>query len=236
MEIRLQKFLAEAGVASRRASEKLIEEGRIMVNGRVVTELGTKVEPGRDRVIFDGKPIGVEEELVYYMLYKPVRVVSTASDDQGRKTVVDMIPSGHRLYPVGRLDFMTSGLILLTNDGDLTYRLTHPKHEVEKTYIAKVAPEPSVEKLAELRRGVKLESYTTSPCKISKIGSARHAAIYSVILREGKNRQVRKMFDYAGVKVLSLERVSIGKLSLNGLAYGAYRELTADETAYLKGL
>ncbi len=236
MEIRLQKYMAEAGIASRRASEKLILDGKVTVNGFVVTELGTKVDPSRDSVEYNGERISIDEKLVYYMLYKPVRVVSTASDDQGRDTVVDMIPSKHRLFPVGRLDFMTSGLIIMTNDGDLTYKLTHPKHEVAKTYIAKVTPKPDDIKLDEIRNGVKLTEYETSPCVIKSIGHGPDWVSYSIVLKEGKNRQIRKMFEYAGVKVLNLERVSIGKLTLKGLKYGGYRELTVSEVDYLKGL
>lgn len=236
MEIRLQKYMADAGIASRRASEKLIEQGLVKVNGLVVTEQGIKVDPQKDVIEYNGSRISQDETFVYYMLYKPVRVVSTASDEKNRESVVDMIECEHRLYPVGRLDFMTSGLILLTNDGDLTYKLTHPKHEIEKNYIARVSPKVSNEDIELLRNGIELEAYTTSPCTIKRIESRGDSETYSIILKEGKNRQVRRMFEHVGARIVSLERVSVGKLTLSGLGYGEYRQLTEEEVEYLKQL
>ncbi len=166
MEVRLQKFMADAGICSRRAAEKLIAKGDVKVNGQVVTEMGLKVNPMTDEIMYKSKVLRKVEALEYYLLHKPVRVVSTASDEKGRSNVVDMIDSHHRLYPVGRLDFMSSGLIILTNDGDLTYKLTHPKHEVEKQYVVKVSPPISIPDIKKLRAGVDLDGEMTMPCKI----------------------------------------------------------------------
>lgn len=236
MEIRLQKFIAEAGIASRRAAEKLISQGEIKVNGQVVTELGTKIDPTKDEVKYKSKVLSKTQELEYYLLHKPVRVVSTASDEKGRTNVVDLVKSHHRLYPVGRLDFMSSGLIILTNDGELTYQLTHPKHEVEKQYVVKISPPIDLEKVKQLRAGVDLDGEKTLPCKIKLMKDMNHSQVYSIILREGKNRQIRRMIEQVGSKVESLERVAIGKLTIEGLKYGMYRPLTKDEILYLKGL
>lgn len=236
MEMRLQKFLAEAGIASRRSSEKLIEQGFVKVNGVVVSEQGCKVDPDIDQIEYQGKVVQLAQEFEYYMLHKPVRIVSSASDEQGRETVVDMIDSKYRVYPVGRLDFMTSGLLLLTNDGDLTYRLTHPKHEVEKNYIVTVSPPVDPEKIIELEKGARLEAYDISPCSVKRIAARGDQETYSVILKEGKNRQVRNMFEHVDTRIVNLERVAVGKLTLEGLEYGEYRALTQEEIDYLKKL
>lgn len=237
MEIRLQKFIADAGIASRRASEKLIAAGHVKVNGVVVTEMGIKIDPTKDEVMYKSKVLKKVEELEYFLLHKPVRVVSTVSDEKGRTNVVDMIKtSHHRLYPVGRLDFMSSGLLILTNDGDLTYKLTHPKHETEKEYLVKVAPPISIADIKKLRSGVNLDGDMTQPCKIKLMKDNQSSQLYSIILREGKNRQIRRMIEQVGARVVTLERVAIGKIRITDLKYGQYRSLTKEEVIYLKGL
>lgn len=237
MEVRLQKFMADSGICSRRAAEKLIAKGEVKVNGIVVTEMGIKINPMVDEVQYKSKVLRKVDELEYFLLHKPVRVVSTASDEKGRTNVVDMIDdSHHRLYPVGRLDFMSSGLIILTNDGDLTYRLTHPSHEVEKEYVVKIAPPISLKEVKQLRAGVNLDGEMTQPCKIKLLKDQHKSQTYSIILKEGKNRQIRRMIEVVGSKVVQLERVAIGKIKISGLKYGQHRRLNKDEVAYLKKL
>ncbi len=236
MEIRLQKFLADAGIASRRGAEKLIASGEVRVNGQVVTEMGIKIDPTQDEVMYKSKVLRKTELVEYYLLHKPIRVVSTASDEKGRTNVVDMIDCPHRLYPVGRLDFLSSGLIILTNDGDLTYKLTHPKHEIEKEYIVKIEPPITLKDVKVLRAGVDLDGEMTQPCKIKMLKDNKNSQTYSIILKEGKNRQIRRMVEKVGSHVVKLERVGIGKIKIDGLKYGQYRRLNKDEVAYLKGL
>lgn len=236
MEVRLQKFMADAGICSRRSAEKLIARGEVKVNGEVVTEMGIKINPMVDEVSYKSKVLRKVDALEYYLLHKPVRVVSTASDEKGRTNVVDLVKSNHRLYPVGRLDFMSSGLLILTNDGDLTYSLTHPSHEVEKQYSVKISPPISLEDVKRLRAGIDLDGETTLPCKIKLLKDMHKSQIYSIILREGKNRQIRRMIEAVGSKVETLERIAIGKIKIEGLKYGQYRPLTKDEIAYLKKL
>lgn len=236
MEVRLQKFIADAGIASRRAAEKLIADGYVKVNGAVVTQMGQKIDPTKDEVMYKNKVLKKQAALEYYLLHKPTRVVSTASDEKGRTNVVDMVKSPYRLYPVGRLDYMSSGLIILTNDGDLTYKLTHPKHEIEKEYLVKVMPPISIENLKKLRAGVNLDGERTQPCKIKLMKDNNATQIYSIILKEGKNRQIRRMVELVGSRVESLERVAIGKIRIDRLKYAQSRPLTKDEVAYLKGL
>lgn len=234
MQVRLQKYMADCGIASRRASEKLIEQGLVKINGEVVTELGIKIDPTVDQVSYKGRDLGKVEPFEYFLLHKPVRVVSSASDEKGRQNVVDMVKSHHRLYPVGRLDYMSTGLIILTNDGDLTYRLTHPSHEFEKTYTVRISPQITLEQVKKLRAGVDLDGEKTLPCKIKLIKDIGNSQIYTIALREGKNRQIRRMIESVGSKVMTLERSAIGKITIDGLKYGQYRPLTKDEINYLK--
>lgn len=236
MEIRIQKYIADAGIASRRRVEAMIDEGLIKVNGKVLKTQGIKINPIHDIVEVNGKRIEVNKTLKYYLLHKPVRYVSTASDEKGRSTVIDLVPKNVRVYPVGRLDYMSSGLLLLTNDGDLTYRLTHPKHDIAKKYIAVINPKVSDKDILILSNGVDLKQYKTSPCSIRLLKQDKEKQIYEIILHEGKNRQIRRMFEYIGTKVLSLKRVAIGNLELNNLKPGEYRELTPEEIQYLKQL
>lgn len=234
--IRLQKFLAEAGVASRRASEKLIANGHVKVNGRLVKEMGVQVDPSKDVVHYNNKVIKIQQRLVYYMLNKPKGYITSANDEKNRKIVFDLINEEERLFSVGRLDQGTSGMLILTNDGDLTYKLTHPKHEVDKTYIAEVSPKVSEDDVEKLRKGIVIDGYKTSKCQINKIRDDYDRESYKVIIHEGKNRQIRKMFEKVGSKVINLKRTRIGTLQLNGLKRGQYRPLTNEEIRYLKGL
>ena len=236
--MRLQKFMARSGVASRRASEKLIAEGKVKVNGRPVTEMGMQINERNDIVHVQGKRIMIEEEKVYYMLNKPRGYVSTTNDEKGRKTVLDLVPDKERLYPIGRLDQNTSGIIILTNDGDLTYGLTHPKHEVPKTYVVKVSPPPSKEDLSYLRKGGNIGPYSIGPCEISTrdFDEVAGTATYEVTIHEGKNHQVRNMFEYFKCEIVTLKRIAIGKLTLKGLRLGKTKELDQDDIKYLRSL
>ena len=234
MSVRLQKYLADAQVASRRKSEEIILSGRVSVNGETVTQLGTKVEEG-DKVCVDGKEISPAEKKVYIMLHKPDGYVTTAKEQFGRPAVLDIVDCGYRVYPVGRLDYDTSGLLLLTNDGDLTYKLTHPKHNVEKTYIAQVEGTPTEDEMKRFREGLEIEDYVTAPAKIKVLKKAALTTL-KIVIHEDKNRQVRKMCDAIGHKVRRLKRVATGKLSLGDLEMGKYRYLTETEIEYLKSL
>ncbi|NDL66294.1 pseudouridine synthase [Anaerotalea alkaliphila] len=236
--MRLQKMMAEAAVGSRRACEKLIQEGRVKVNGAVVTELGTKVDPEKDQVELDGNKVQTRRaaQNIYYMLHKPVGYVTTASDEQGRDTVLSLVPQKDRVYPVGRLDIMSSGLLLLTNDGDLTYKLTHPKHAIAKQYVVKVRPPVPEDRILQLQKGGDIGPYAISPSKIRLLSSDGETAVYRVAIKEGKNRQIRRMFEFVDAQVVRLQRVAVGELTLGDLPKGAYRALTEQEISYLKGL
>jgi 23S rRNA pseudouridine2605 synthase len=232
---RLQKVLARAGIGSRRVCEDLIAEGKVTVNGEVA-ELGRRIDPEADAVEVDGVPLSVREGLVYYLLNKPAGVVSTASDPQGRRTVVELVPEEPRVYPVGRLDYETEGLLLLTNDGDLTHRLTHPSFGVEKEYLAEVEGTPTRGDLRRLREGVELDDGMTAPAK----AALEPPNLLTITIHEGRNRQVRRMCDAIGHPVRRLVRMRIGPLADRTLKPGAWRELSADEvralaTAVAKG-
>lgn len=227
---RLQKYLASAGVASRRASETLIKEGRVSVNGRVVTELGTKVTPGVDKVLVDGKPVQQEEKLVYILMNKPAGYVTTVKDTHDRMTVMDLLTDvPYRVFPVGRLDFETEGLLLLTNDGEFAYRMTHPKFKMVKTYVATVQGNVTEERLAMLRNGVQLEDGMTAPAQVNIIRRENHKTVVEIAIHEGRNRQVRRMFKAVKNPVLELKRISIGPLTLKGVGVGEYRYLQGAE-------
>ncbi len=227
--MRLAKYLAQAGVASRRRAEAMVRAGRVMVEGAVVTDPARTVRPG-DEVAVDGAPVPAAPAPVVYALNKPAGVVSTASDPRGRPTVVGLIDSPARLYPVGRLDIDTTGLILLTNDGDLAYRLTHPRFEVPRTYRATVAHPPvRQEALAALRRGVELDDGLTAPARVRRLGPAQ----IELTIHEGRNRQVKRMCAAVGHPVRALERLAIGELRLGALKPGAHRRLSAAELAVL---
>lgn len=225
---RLQKFMATAGVASRRKSEDLILEGKVKVNGEVVKELGFKVSDS-DEIEVSGRILSKPRKNTYYLLNKPVGYVTTVTDPQGRKTVMGLIPKDTRVFPVGRLDIMTEGLLLLTDDGDLAYKLTHPKHEIEKEYHVKVNGTITHEQIEKLKSGVILEDGLTAPAKAAIVNINKGETLLSLTIHEGKNRQVRRMIDAIGKKVLKLKRVRYGHLSLEDVPLGKFRELTADE-------
>ncbi|MBP2664387.1 MAG: rluB [Firmicutes bacterium] len=235
---RLQKVIAQAGVASRRDAEELIKAGRVTVNGKVVTELGTKVEPKQARIAVDNKPIKAEKYL-YILLNKPKGIITALEDPQGRKTVADLVADiPERIYPVGRLDYNTEGLLIMTNDGDLTNTLTHPSHEIEKTYLAKVQGYPPEEKLDKLRVGIKLEDGMTAPAKINVIAIDREKELTTLelVIHEGKNREIRRMCEAIGYPVKNLKRIKIAFLTLEGLRRGQYRQLLSAEVEELKKL
>lgn len=232
-KIRLQKFLAQAGVASRRKAEELIRLGRVSVNGVKITEMGYKVTDS-DRVELDGKHISIQGKKVYIMLNKPVGCVTTVKDQFGRLTVLDFVKEiNERLYPVGRLDYDTSGLLLLTNDGEFTYILTHPKHEIEKTYLAEVLGYPTDEEISRLKKGVDIGGFITSPAQVKLVKEKKDASILEITIHEGKNRQVRKMCEAIGHPVKSLKRIRFGGLSLGGLEEGKWRYLEQEEVERL---
>jgi 23S rRNA pseudouridine2605 synthase len=234
---RLHKVMAQSGVASRRHSEELIQAGRVTVNGQVVTELGIKVVPGRDRVEVDGRPLGQKEDLVYILLNKPKGYVTTLYDPQGRPKVTDLLGGdiGARIYPVGRLDYDTEGLLLLTNDGDLANALMHPAREIKKTYIAKVRGVPGPAKIRELESGIELDDGPTAPAEVKLIeAKGPNAATLSIRIHEGRNRQVRRMFEAVGHEMIHLKRTTLGPLSLRDMQVGQWRELSEREIDDLK--
>lgn len=234
---RLQKVIAHSGIASRRKAERLITEGKVTVNGKVVTELGTKVNLS-DKIQVNGVPLELEEKK-YFLFYKPRGVISAVRDDKNRKVVTDFFPHvGERIYPVGRLDYDTSGLLLLSNDGEFTHLLTHPKHEMPKTYVAKTKELPSRELLKKLERGIELEDGKTAPAKVKLLSADKRKdhAIVEITIHEGRNRQVRRMFDAIGHPVMKLKRERFAFLTLHGLKAGEYRELTPHEVKKLKVL
>ena len=233
--VRLQKYIAMSGVASRRAAEKMITEGRVKVNGKKVTEQGVKVETGADSVSVDGKAIGITEKKYYIMLNKPEGYVSSAKDQFDRPTVVDLVKNeiDTRIFPVGRLDYDTTGLLLMTNDGDFTYKITHPSFEKAKTYVALISGKVTEKALDILRRGVVIDGYKTSPAKIEMIGSENGKVAVKVTIHEGRNRQVRRMFENVGLKVSELKRIQIGEVSLGNLPEGRWRYLTSHEISCL---
>ncbi len=235
--VRLQKYIAMSGTASRRAAEKMIDEGRIKVNGKLVSEQGVKVEIGCDNVTVDNKPIEIKNKNYYIMLNKPAGYVSTASDQFARPTVVDLVKKdiNTRIFPVGRLDYETEGLLLMTNDGDFTYKITHPKHHVEKTYIAVIKGGIKIADLNKLRRGIRVEDYTTSPAQVEILDAVDGHTYIKITIHEGKNRQVRKMFATLGYTVVGLQRISIGQVELGNLPLGRWRHLTAHEINCLLG-
>ncbi len=229
-EERLQKYLASAGVASRRASETMIQEGRVAVNGKVIRELGTKIVPGKDQVTVDGKPVQPEEKLVYLLMNKPAGYITTAKDTHNRPTVLDLVADvPYRVFPVGRLDYETEGLLLLTNDGEFAYRMTHPKFKMMKTYVAVVQGVLTPERLDMLQNGVQLEDGRTGPAKVRILRKENHKTVVEISIHEGKNRQVRRMFKAVKNPVLELKRISVGTLTLKGVNLGEYRYLNDDE-------
>lgn len=234
--MRLQKYLATCGVASRRTAEKMIADGRVSVDGEVITEMGVQVEIGQD-IRVDGKLVTPEPEKKYIMYHKPAGEVTTASDPEGRATVLDKFRDFPvRLYPVGRLDYDSEGLLLLTNDGDLTERVLHPSHEVEKVYLARVSNELTVEEARRLENGVMVDGRRTARAKVKILGFKNLYTDILVSIHEGRNRQVRKMVMAVGHEVVMLRRIRFGPLKLGDLPRGMWRELTAEEVADLNRL
>ena len=235
--MRLQKYMALCGVASRRASEEMIAAGHVCVNGRTVTEMGVQVDEERDRVTVDGAPIRLEEEKHYLAYYKPVGEVTTVSDPEGRATVMDKFRDYPvRLYPVGRLDYDSEGLLLLTNDGDMMNSLLHPSHEVNKTYLARVSSRLEDESVRRLRQGVTLDGRLTSPAQVRVVRYETFDTVVLVTIHEGRYRQVRRMFEAMGHQVVSLRRVGFGPIQLGDLPRGQWRRLTDAEVRRLKEL
>lgn len=229
---RLQKVLARAGVGSRRAVEEMIERGRIQVNG-TTARLGQRVDPSKDEVKVDGSVVPLREDLVYFLLNKPVGVVSTADDPEGRPTVVEIIETDARVWPVGRLDIETEGAIIVTNDGDLTLRLTHPRYEVPRTYVAEVEGSLGPRAARALARGVELEDGLTAPAPVQILERGSHGSVIELVLREGRNRQARRMLEHVGHPVRRLVRTAIGPLKLGRLKQGTYRKLSPVEVQAL---
>ena len=234
--MRLNKYIAQAGIASRRKADELIENGNVKINGLVVRTLGASVAEG-DVVEVNGRRIREAEKRVYFLLNKPIGYVTTSSDEKERATVLDLVADvPERIFPVGRLDYNTSGLLILTNDGELAYRITHPRHHVYKTYRAQVQGVLSRERVIRLRRGVDIGGFVTSPAEVQVIHQGERSALVEIRIYEGKNRQVRKMFAAVGNKVTALQRIAIGELRLGRLMEGHYRKLTQEEIEYLKKL
>ena len=232
--IRLQKFLAERGVASRRSAEKMIAEGKVTVNRKVVTEMGIRIDPAIDKVSVEGKPVAKPQTMRYILLNKPAGYICSSNDEKGRRTVLDLVDIKERIYPVGRLDYGTAGLLLLTNDGDLANHLLHPSHHVDKVYLAEIEGVPTAEKLAKLRRGIRLEDGVTAPAQVRIVKRHADSAQVEIIIHEGRNRQVRRMMEAVECPVIHLKRVGMAFLDLTGVPLGQWRYLTADEVRRLK--
>jgi len=233
--MRINKYIASCGICSRRGAEQLILDGKVKVNGKTVKELATEIDEVNDTVTLEGRKITLVNRFVYIMFNKPKGCVCTVKDDKGRKTVMDYLKEydGRRIFPVGRLDYETEGLLILTNDGEFANRLTQPNSEVPKTYVAKVEGEIAESDLARLRNGIELDGIKLRRCKIKLLGSENGISRYEVTIFEGKNRQIHRMFESIGKEVIFLKRVKIGDVKLGGLGRGANRFLTAKELALL---
>lgn len=234
---RLQKYLARSGITSRRRAEEMIKQGLVKVNGEVIKEMGVQIEPEKDVIEVKGKVVKLEEKKVYILMYKPLQVVTTLDDPQGRKKVTDLLPEvEERIYPVGRLDYNTEGLLLLTNDGELTYRLTHPSFKIAKTYFVKLAGSVTDKALKELQNGVLLEDGLTQPALVKLLKKTPAETWLEITIREGRNRQVRRMCEQVGHSVIYLKRIKFGTLALGNLQRGQYRYLNEKEKKELKRL
>lgn len=232
--IRLNKYLANLGIASRRKIDEMVEDRRIIINGKVVMQLGTKVNPEKDIIEIDNKIIERPINLTYVVLNKPRGIISSVTDDQGRKTVIDMVKIPERLYPVGRLDQDSQGLILLTNDGEITYKLTHPKFHVPKVYEAMILGQVKEGKLAQLRKGVRLEDGKTAPAEVKVLQSGISRTLLEITIFEGRKRQIRRMTAFLHLHLMELKRVKIGPIEIGDLKEGSYRYLTEEEIEALK--
>lgn len=237
-EIRLQKYLAEAGIASRRKAEELILQRKVQVNGKVVTELGTKVQPEKDEIKYENKILQIENRKIYILLNKPIGYVTTVKDQFDRDSVLDLVKVKERLVPVGRLDMYTSGALILTNDGDFVYKVTHPKHEINKTYTVTLKGIVSKENVEALRTGVDIGEYITKSAKVKilKIDEEKQITRLEIIIHEGKNRQVRKMCEAIGHKVLALHRSAIAGIGVKDLELGKWRYLSKKEIRKILGM
>lgn len=224
-EIRLNKYIASSGICSRRMADKLIDEKKVKVNNKIVMEKGTVVDKEKDVIKVNNKVIRIQEEKKYILMNKPVGYVTTSKEQFNRPCVLDIIAEKNRVYPVGRLDMYTSGLLILTNDGDITNKITHPKNHICKTYEVITKSNLSLEDMQKLESGLDIGGYVTMPAKVQKINENK----YSITISEGKNRQVRKMFESVGNKVVRLKRISIGKLTLDGIDVGKYKYISYEE-------
>ena len=234
---RLQKYLANNGIASRRKAEEYILQGKVKVNGKVVTELGTKINPNKDVIEFQNRKVELKTKNIYVLLNKPINYVTTVSDQFNRNTVIELVKgAGRNLLPVGRLDMYTSGALIFTNDGDFIFRVTHPKHEVEKTYTVTLIGKITKEDVEKLRNGVKIDNeYVTKPAKVRilKIDNEKNISRLEITIHEGKNRQIRKMCEAVGKKVTALHRSKIGSIDVKDLKIGTWRNLTPQEVKTL---
>ena len=237
MEERLQKYLAECGIASRRKCEEYITQGKVQVNGKTITELGVKVNPEKDKITFEGKNVKQEERKVYILLNKPIGYVTTSDEQFGRDKVLDLVKVRERVVPVGRLDMYTSGALILTNDGDFVYKVTHPKHEITKTYTVTVKGIIKNEEVEQLRKGVKIDDYTTRPAKVKilKTDEEKDISRLEITIHEGKNRQVRRMCESDGRRVIALHRSKIGNIGVKDIELGKWRYLKDFEVKTLIG-
>lgn len=234
--MRINKYIASSGVTSRRKAEELVLAGKVKINGKVVSNLATDVKE-TDQVTIEGKPIHTAENFVYYKLHKPKGYVSTVNDDKGRKTVMELMRGVHtRVFPVGRLDYDTEGLLLLTNDGDLSNILTRPKSEVEKVYYATIEGTITKDEVKTLSSGVEIDGYKTKPCSVVVMSETPNQTKLAITITEGKNRQIRKMLEAVNKTVTFLKRVQIGEIRLGGLSRGEYAQLNAKEMRYLQNL
>lgn len=237
MKERLQKYLAECGIASRRKCEEYIIQGKVQVNGKTITELGVKVNPEKDKITFEGKNVKQEERKVYILLNKPIGYVTTSDEQFGRDKVLDLVKVRERVVPVGRLDMYTSGALILTNDGDFVYKVTHPKHEITKTYTVTVKGIIKNEEVEQLRKGVKIDDYTTRPAKVKilKTDEEKDISRLEITIHEGKNRQVRRMCESVGRRVIALHRSKIGNIGVKDIELGKWRYLKDFEVKTLIG-
>jgi 23S rRNA pseudouridine2605 synthase len=234
--VRINKFLADSGICSRRKADELIQEGKVEINGSIIAEPGVKIDPENDIVLVEGKKVLSHTKKVYIILNKPCGVISSVKDQFGRKTVMDYVKEVKvRLFHIGRLDYDTSGLILLTNDGEIAEKLMHPRHIVDKVYLAKIKGTPSLDEMKLFEQGLMIEGIKTAPASIEILKNYGSSTDVKITIHEGRNRQIRKMCDCIGHTVLSLKRISIGNISLGNLKEGTYRKLTESEVNYLKG-
>jgi len=228
--VRLQKFLSQCGIASRRKAEEMIKAGRVQVDGAIVTDMGSKIIPGQNLVKCDGRPLSPQNRAVYILLNKPKGYVTTLSDPQGRPIVTSLLTEiSERVFPVGRLDLDTEGALILTNDGEFAQKVQHPSHEVTKTYEALVAGHPTKDQLAQLEKGILIEGKVTSPAKLTVLKKIKHATLIQITIHEGRKRQVRKMFEAVAHPVLHLKRIAYGCLRLHRLPIGKFRVLDSGD-------